>query len=168
MRALSKILTGAAAAALTVSAAAPAQAQYRGYDRYDRYDRNRGIDAGDIITGVAILGGIAAVASAIGNGRDRYDRGYGRTQGYGYDYGGGYGLGSERASVDACVSEAQRRYGARVNNITDVDRDNGYYRVRGRAEVRDYDYGRYNRGYDTDRESFTCYARNGRVHDFRI
>jgi hypothetical protein len=66
MKKISKIVTGAAAAALVTTgfAAAPAEAQrYRTYDhRY--YDRDRGIDAGDVIAGVAIIGGIAATAIA--------------------------------------------------------------------------------------------------------
>jgi hypothetical protein len=53
MKKISKVVTGAAAAAvMSVSFAAPADAQYRYRDRYDR-----GIDTGDVITGVAILGG---------------------------------------------------------------------------------------------------------------
>ena len=78
MKAVSKLITGAATAALiAVGAAAPAEAQYR--DRYR--DRDRGIDAGDIITGIAVLGGIAAVTNALG-------RDYGR---YGYGFYGGFG-----------------------------------------------------------------------------
>ncbi|PWG03156.1 hypothetical protein [Sphingosinicella humi] len=164
MRKFSKILTGAAAAALvTLTAAAPAQAQWR------HYDRDNGIDIGDIAAGVAIIGGAALAIDALTkNDRyDRYDR-YGRTYGGYYD---GYGYRDAyygpQASVNACARTAQR-YGARVE-ITDVDR-RGYngYRVRGRTYVRDYNYGRWGRGYDYDRESFTCYAENGRVYDFRI
>src|SRR3546814_904971 len=158
MRKFPKILTGAAAAALvTLAAAAPAQAQWRDYDD--------DIDLGDIAAGIAIIGGAAIAIDALTD-NDRYDR-YGR---YGRTYGGyydGYRYGGPQASVNACARTAQR-YGGRVE-ITDVDR-RGYdgYRVRGRTYVRDYNYGRWGRGYDYDRESFTCYARNGRVHDFRI
>ncbi len=161
MRKFSKILTGAAAAALvTLTAAAPAQAQWRHYDRDD------GIDIGDIAAGVAIIGGAALAIDALTD-NDRYDR-YGRTYGGyydGYAYRGAYR--GPQASVNACARTAQRS-GARVE-ITDVDR-RGYngYRIRGRTYVRDYNYGRWGRGYDYDRESFTCYAENGRVYDFRI
>ena len=166
MKTMTKYLTGAAAAAaLAATAVSPAQAQ--SWDRYR--DRDRGIDAGDVIAGVAVVGGIAALIAALdgGNDRDRYrghDRyGYDR---YGYDRGayGRYGQGSAQAAVNACGAQAQR-VGRNVR-ITDVDRTNGYYRVRGRVDVIDYD-GRWNRRYDIDRERFTCYARNGRVHDFR-
>lgn len=167
MRKFPKIVTGAAAAALvTLTAAAPAQAQY--YGRH--YDRDDGIDLGDIAAGVAIIGGAAIAIDALtdNNRYDRYGR-YGRTYGgyYNNGYNNGYGYGGPQASVNACARTAQR-YGGRVE-ITDVDR-RGYngYRVRGRAYVRDYNNGRWNRGYDYDRESFTCYAQNGRVHDFRI
>ncbi|WP_114954418.1 hypothetical protein [Sphingosinicella terrae] len=160
MKAFSKILTGGvAAAALAVTAASPAQAQ--SWDRYR--DRDRGIDAGDIITGVAVVGGIAALIAALDNGNDRYryDRGYG--YGNGYDR---YGYGSPQAAVNACGRQAQR-YGRNIR-ITDLDRTDGYYRVRGRIDTVDYDYGRWNRGYDVDRERFTCYARGNRVYDFRV
>lgn len=166
MKTMTKTLAGAAAAALmTVGAAAPAEAQYR-YDRH--YDRDRGIDAGDVIAGVAILGGIAAIAAAIGDDDDRrYDRRYG------YDYGR---QGYENA-VNSCGYEA-RRYARRGQvRITDVDRVRGNrYRVRGVIEDRGYGYGygrydrydRYDRrGYDRDR--FTCYAYgNGRIQDFDV
>ena len=170
MRKFPKIMTGAAAAALvTLAAASPAQAQWR--------DHDDGIDLGDIAAGVAILGGAAIAIDALTNDRDDYYNrygNYGRTYGgyYGSGYGNGYGYGAgyggPEVAVNACARTAQR-YGGRVE-ITDVDR-RGYngYRVRGRTYVADYNYGRYNRGYDYDRESFTCYAENnGRVYDFRI
>ena len=180
MKAVTKLITGAAAAALLTVSASPAEAQYR------YRHRDRGIDAGDIITGVAILGGIAAVASAL-------DRDGGR---YGYNYRDRYRDGYS-AAVNACGYEAERMARGRVR-ITDVDRTgNDRYRVRGVVESgygdrydRDdrydrYDrygrYDRYDRGdrydrygrydrYDRDgREDFTCYARgNGRITDFNL
>jgi hypothetical protein len=151
MKNISKFITGAAAAALlTVSAATPAEAR-------DRYGRHDGVDAGDIITGVAILGGIAAIASAIGNNGNR--SGYG----YGNNYRDGYS-----AAVNACGYEAQRAGRGQVN-VTDVDRrGNDSYRVRGVIDGGNYAYGRgYNRGYE--RTAFTCTARSsGRITDFRV
>jgi hypothetical protein len=163
MKAVSKFITGAAAAAmLTVTMAAPAEAQRRYRDR-------DGIDAGDIITGVAVLGGIAAIASAIGNDGSRY--GYGSR----YRYRDGY-----TNAVNACGYQAER-YGRGQVQITDVDRrGNDSYRVRG---VINGGYDRYDRGYDRrndrdygrydsdrrDRDGFTCTARgNGRVTNFRL
>jgi hypothetical protein len=173
MKAVSKLITGAAAAALvSVGVAAPAEARHR-----DRY-RDRGIDAGDIITGIAILGGIAAVTSAIGRDGSRYGYGYGNR------YRGGY-----TAAVNSCGYEAERIGRGQVR-ITDVDRTgNDRYRVRGvietgygydRGGYDRYDrydrYGRYDNRYDRydrydrrDREDFTCYARgNGRITDFNL
>jgi hypothetical protein len=163
MKAFSKLITGAAAAALlTVSAATPAEAQRRHRDR-------DGVDAGDIVTGVAILGGIAAIAAAVSNDANRY----------GYGYRNRYRDGYSNA-VQACGREAER-YGHGRVQITDVDRrGNDSYRVRGviaggydrydRGQDRRYDrdYGRndYDRG---DRDGFTCTARgNGRILDFRV
>ncbi len=166
MQKLGRFMTGASAAALlALAAAAPAQAQYHRYDRYDR-GYHRGSVIGDIIGGVAILGAIGAVTSAL-------DRDYGR-YGYGgrYRYRDGY-----TGAVNSCGYEAERIGRGRVR-ITDVDRTGGdRYRVRGVVEA---DYPRFDRydGYDryepygrSDRygDGFTCYARgSGRITDFRI
>ena len=74
MQTITKGLMATAAAGAMALTATPAAAQYR--------DRDRGIDAGDVIAGALIIGGIAAVASAAKN--NRYDDRY-RTRGYGYD-----------------------------------------------------------------------------------
>ena len=174
MKALTKYLTGAAAAAaLTVTAAAPAQAQWG-----HRYDRDRGIDAEDIITGVAVVGGIAAILGALDNDGLRY--GYGNRYRYRDDY---------RAAVNSCAYEAQRyARGGRVS-ISQVGRTGrNSYRVRGvvdsgfggygyndgRYDRYDrysrYDrYDRYNRGGYNQQVVFECDARaNGRITDFDI
>lgn len=161
---MKKFLLGAAAAALTVGAAAPASAQY-----YDRYGRRGGLDTSDIVTGVAVVGGIAAILSA-------FDRDGGR---YGYDNRYRY-RDSYSAAVNACGYEAER-YGRGSVRITDVDRRSGdRYEVEG---VIDSGYGgydtRYDRGYDRRYdgrdyardygERFVCVAYgNGRIADFRV
>lgn len=193
MNKFSKLSVGAAAAAfMTVSLAAPANAQYydRSYRDYGRYDR--GISAGDIITGVAVLGGIAAIASALGRDGNRYGSRYRD------DY---------RNAVNSCAYQAERAGRGRVN-ITDVDRRGNYsYRVRGTIDGgygygnRGYDnryggyndrygryddrygrydnrYGRYDNRYggygnsyygESRPVAFTCWAQgNGRVRDFRL
>lgn len=170
MKILAKAVTGAAAAALiTVTFASPAQANHRDND---------GIDLGDIVTGVAIIGGIAAIATAMGNDGDRY--GYDSR----YRYRDGYS-----AAVNACGYEAER-YGGGSVRITEVDRRGSGYRVRGVVENAGYGdrYGRYDRGYDRryddrygrnddrygrydsyGRASFSCRtASNGRITDFRM
>jgi len=163
MKTITKLITGAAAAAmLTITAAAPAQAQYRS----DRRDR---VDTGDVITGVAILGGIAAIAAAVGNDGNRY--GYGQR----HRYRNGYSN-----AVNACGYQAQRHGRGQVQ-ILDVDRRGGdSFRVRGvitggydrfdggldRRYDRDYGRNDFDRG---DRDGFSCTAlANGRVVNFRI
>lgn len=166
MKAISKTMLGTGAAALAaISFAAPAEAQYR------RYDRHNGVDAGDIITGIAVIGGIAAISSAIGRDDGRYGYGYGNRYRSNYNY-----------AVQACANEAQRMGRGRIQ-ITDVDRvGNDRYRVRGLVQAGygggygydrggyGYDrggYDRYDRGYG--RDDFTCVARgNGRITDFRL
>lgn len=159
MKAISKTMLGAGAAAIAaVGFAAPADAQYR--DRY--YDRG-GIDAGDIITGIAVLGGIAAITSAIGRDDSRYGYGYGNRYRGNYNY-----------AVQSCAQHAQRMGRGQVQ-ILDVDRTgNNRYRVRGvvQAGYGGYDrysrYDRYDRG-RYGRDDFTCVARgNGRITDFRL
>jgi len=155
MKAISKTMLGAGAAAVAaLSFAAPAEAQYR------RYDRDRGIDAGDIMTGVAILGGIAAITSALSRDGSRYGYGYGDRYRSHYNY-----------AVQACAQQAQRMSRGQVQ-ILDVDRaGNDRYRVRGVVQAGyggSYGgYDRYDRGYG--RDDFTCVARgNGRITDFRL
>lgn len=180
MKALNKKIAGAAAAALiTVSAATPAYADHR-------RGHNDGIDMGDVITGVAVVAGIAAVASAIGN-QGRYQDPYARnTRGYGYPAQAGYGYpaqgygyggyGGEQIAVNACARYAQR-YGGQVQ-ITDVRRDgrrsfdvygviNTGYATYNRGYDPRYDRG-YNRGYGYGGQiAFECDVRdNGRVTDF--
>ncbi len=172
-----KILNKAAlvaASAATMIAATPADAR-------DRYGNRDGIDAGDVIAGALIIGGIAAIASA--GSRDRY--GYGRNydRGYRSGYGGGdygyynNGYGS-RSAVDQCVRAARQdagRYGwARVTDVSSIERIRGGYVVRGRLVVetrgrgydRGYYYDRYNDGYDKGR--FSCVTRYGSVEDVRL
>jgi hypothetical protein len=156
MNKLFKFAAGAATAAvMSVSLAAPANAQY-----YPRRHYDRGVDAGDIIAGVAIIGGIAAIASAISRDGDRY--GYWNRYRYRDNY---------RDAVNACGYEAER-YGRGRVSITDVDRRGNGYRVRGVIDGYDrYDgYGRYDRydRYDS-RVGFTCWTDYyGRVRDFDV
>ena len=142
---LARLSLGAVAAvAMTAAAATPAQAQYRDRD---------GIDAGEIIAGAVVIGGIAALAGAFDNDRGRGwdDRNY---RGDRYDR-GGWGV-SPRTAVDRCVRAAEnqaRRFGgyryADVIDVRDVDRTRNGYRVKGRIDVG----GGYNRN---DRGNFTC------------
>lgn len=161
-----KAAVGSLLAGSMLMTAMPAAAQYRGYRDNDR------IDAGDVIAGAVVIGGLAAILSAAGN-RDRryhdrgydprYDRGYDRDYRGGYDphydrdYGGYYrdGYGGQwrqfgsRQAVQQCVFAAEQRasyYGARadVRQITDIERVRGGYQVRGTIAVDDR-YGRYDR-----------------------
>ena len=179
MKAVTKYLAGAAAAAaMTVTAASPALAQSFGRDRYDR----GGIDAGDIVTGVAVLGGIAAIMSAFGRDGNRY--GYDNRYQYRNDY---------QNAVNACGYQAERYGRGGQVSVLDVDRrGSNSYRVRGVIDAgygnygnygnygaygrndRYGSYGRYDRRYGNygrydQRVEFACTARgNGRVTDFDI
>jgi hypothetical protein len=119
----------------------------RGYDRGRRH--NRGVSAGDVIAGVAIIGVLAAIAGAASKSSNR-NRGYGGS------------INSEDQAADACASRVEQRYGnsARVRNIEDVQRTRDGYEVRGTVETNDRD--------DRGNQRFTCSIRYGQVEDVRI
>jgi hypothetical protein len=177
-----------AAGAATLIASTPAMA------RDGRWGRGDGIDAGDVIAGALIIGGIAAIATAASS-NDRNGRNYGRSGRYD-DYGRGYddsyrdnrnGYGS-RTAVDQCVRAAQRYGWARVTDVSSINRVRGGYEIRGRLVVEDrgndrgqrygrgydrgygrdrgYNYDRYDDGYDKGR--FTCVTRYDRIDDLRV
>ena len=109
------------------------------YDRYDRYDRyrrhrDRGVDAGDVIAGVLVIGAIAAIAtSARNNSRERYDERYPRREPVQADYRRDdrrSDSGIDRA-VDMCVDQAERG-SARVDSVDDASRRPDGWRVSGR------------------------------------
>ncbi len=184
---LTKIALGTAAAGAMAMSATPASAQYR----YDNNRNDDGISAGEIIAGVAIIGGLAAILSGNRN-NDRYDNGrYGNYGDYGYNqsrYGG------SRQAVSQCVNAARyegQRYGSqtRVTDVRDIRRTRDGYTVRGTVQVNQDRYGgrydnRYNNRYgnangygdrygnngygNLDNGTFTCRVRNGRVVDVNI
>lgn len=151
-----KILASRLSVALAVGAACsmtatPALARGWG-DHYGRH-RDRGIDGGDILAGVLILGGIAAVASAASKSRKesrepdyRYpDRDYRGDGGADYrdpplrddprDYGdrGPAVAGDARNAVDSCVDAVERGQ-TRVRSVDAVNRDRDGWRVEGQAD----------------------------------
>jgi len=108
------------------------------YDRRWRgYRHRRGPDAGDIIAGVLVLGGIAAIASAASkNARERqyrdrypnradYDRDYPR-----YDERRNDDRRGIQGAVDICA-DAIERGRDRVDTVDEAVRDGGGWRVRG-------------------------------------
>ncbi|MGP1284197.1 MAG: hypothetical protein ACTS1X_14575 [Parasphingopyxis sp.] len=164
MKYLGKTLMGATAAT-ALAVAAPAQAR-----------DNDGIDAGDVIAGALILGGIAAVAAAVtdDDDDDRYERRHGRYDDYDRRYNRPYRQLRPRQAVRQCRRAARHeasRYGrARVTEITEVDRRRDGYRVEGRLLVEEGRYGRrgYYRTADYDRGRFTCRIRYGQIDRLRV
>ncbi|RVQ68882.1 hypothetical protein EKN06_01235 [Croceicoccus ponticola] len=162
MKSVSKAIIGSAAAgAMALASASPAFSR-------DRYGHD-GIDAGDVIAGALIIGGIAAIASAgsknrsdgyyyAGDDRDYRDGRYDRDDRYDrYDRSYNSRGGSARSAVEQCVNAAERdarRAGFRRADVTDireVDRRNGGYRIKGRIAVdTGYSGSRYGRGWDND------------------
>lgn len=104
------------------------------------------IDGGDVLAGILVIGGIAAIASAAGDSknqrRDRRDYPQDdRRYDYREDYRGdardrdfrdgdpGNGRGAMDRAVDACAAEAGRN--GQVDEIFDVERIDGEWRVKG-------------------------------------
>ena len=154
-----------AAGAMALASASPAMAG-------DRH-RDRGIDAGDVIAGALVIGGIAALAGAFDGDNDRRyrdhryrDHHYGDYRGHArYNNGQFNGYRGAQRAVERCVRRAERqarRFGgwrfADVTQIRDIDRTRFGYRIRGRIEVQG------NQGYrgrNYDRGRFTCYVERG-------
>lgn len=112
-------------------------------DRRRRWDRGRyrhrnGIDAGDVVAGVLVIGAIAAIAGAAKqrNERERYDERYPRRDDYGYRTPGDYERRDSRGidnAVDICVSEAERG-SDRVGSVDSATRTAEGWRVSGELE----------------------------------
>ena len=180
MQSITKALVGTVAAgAMVVGSATPALAQSR-----DRHDN--GIDAGDVIAGALIIGGIAAVASAVGrnNRNDGYVYEGGRYNNGGYYNGGNYNdayrydsrydnrynnqAGDPRQAVEQCVNVAERNanrasYGGRsqVTDIRQIDRKRDGYTVKGRIAVNTRN-ANWQRGWGND---YRGYNNNQRGYD---
>lgn len=152
MRIVAKAVSGVMAAALLVAASAPAEARGRWGHHHHRNDK---LTAGDVIGGLLLIGGIAAIASAA-------SKDDGGDYGYGYGYSGGDR--AKRDAVYSCVNEAEHGGSyedARVRDITDVDRRDGVYRVRGVLDLG-------NDGEGRGIKAFTCYAKNGEIYNFEL
>lgn len=149
-----------AAAASVSMMATPALANHRwggGYGGYGGYHRDRGVDAGDVLAGVLIIGGIAAIASAASkaskekkaNPEYRYPDGDYRS---GDDRNGSYGnearpewRGDDGArgsgaqigineAVDRCLDEVSRG-SDRARDVDSVNRDGNGWRIAGRTDA---------------------------------
>ncbi|MEZ5744472.1 MAG: hypothetical protein R3D89_12320 [Sphingomonadaceae bacterium] len=140
----SRTAVAVASAAVLSMTATPAFA--RGW-----HHRDRGIDGGDVVAGILIIGGIAAIASAASNAnknkryrdsrdddyRDYRDRDYRERDGrYGddryddrrSDY---RGAGGMDAAVDTCVAEVERG-NRQVDTVDGANRDGSDWRIEGR------------------------------------
>ncbi len=107
---------------------APGDDDAEAHRRY-RYRRHRGVDAGDVIAGILILGGIAAVANAAKGSRERYpqrDARYPDPRRGDSRYDDGRGI--DRA-VTMCVDAIERD--TRVETVDAVNRDARGWNVTG-------------------------------------
>lgn len=153
------VIASTLTAAMLATSTAPAMAQgyphysyndynrgWQGGDRYrHRHHKRGGIGAGEVIAGVAVIGILAAIASAASKSKNR----------------NGYGdINTEDRAADACAARVEQRYSTRVRAIDDVVRTRDGYQVRGTVETRD--------SRDDDTQRFTCSVRFGEVEDVRL
>jgi hypothetical protein len=136
---------------------------YRGHRRH-----RDGISGGDLLAGILVIGGIAAIASAASkNSRDRRyeDRDY-RSENQDYDNRRAdtrddsrydRGSGDMEAAINACSDAAERQAGrdARVSAIESVVRDGDGWRVEGELS-------------NSEQGSFLCGSTEGRVDFVQI
>jgi hypothetical protein len=142
-----KIIGWAAAGCLAGSALAmPADAhEWRGHYHYHHHGDG---GFGDFVAGAVLVGGIAALVSAIhGNDRARQD-----------------------AAVDRCAHEAESRTGGQVADIVHVGNSKGYYTIEGTLD------GGFDGPPPGDRAapppppgplSFRCVVHDGTIYSFR-
>ncbi|WAT17976.1 hypothetical protein OZN62_13825 [Aurantiacibacter sp. MUD11] len=138
--ALSMAATPAAAAELPHIAIGDAQVQTgdagelnnHRYRRY-RHRRDRGIDAGDVVAGVVVLGALAAIiGSSRSRDRDR-DRDY-RREDARYDRRDrGYESRGVESAVDMCIDQVEYRDN-RVESVDQANRDTSGWNVSGRLD----------------------------------
>lgn len=140
----SRIAAALAASAVASLAATPAAAQGWGWGGgWGGLRHHDHIDAGDVIAGVLIIGGIAAIASAASKGkrdRDRRDEEYrgdypreGQRGYYGNDGGQQWQQnGSVDSAVNRCSNEVARGSGSSVS-VETINRDGDGWRVSGRT-----------------------------------
>lgn len=111
-----------------------------GWDRGRGWHRNRGgIDGGDVLAGLLIIGGIAAVATAASNAerkrRAREEDGYRyrpedrRRDDWRNGNQPGRAVGNLNDAVDACAAEAQRS--GDIEDVYEATRSGNGYRVSG-------------------------------------
>jgi hypothetical protein len=180
MGVLRKLISGAAVVALTVASATPALADrggfggpgggfgggfggYGGYGDGGRH-RDRGIDGGDVLAGLAIVGIFAAIAVAASKSSNSSRR----TTSNDYPNNANQQRGSinsENAAVDACAQAAESKGGqsASVRDITAVDKNNDGWEVEGTIEQRTGW-----RDSTPDKHRFTCSVRYGAVDSVYI
>jgi|GEM_PF-3978628 hypothetical protein len=104
--------------------------RHRGWGRHRHRDT---VDAGDVLAGVLILGGIAAIASAASKERNRpypEPAPYPDDAGYQQPYSSDYRSGGMARAVDSCVAEIEQG-GDRVGSVDAVAREADGWRVSG-------------------------------------
>lgn len=115
-----------------------------GWDRYRRYRRHRHdrVDAGDVIAGVLVLGGVLAVANAINNKNEREREVYRERYPYpadaqpypddryrAYPQSRSEGRTGIEGAIDQCVTEVERS--VRVDTVDEASRGGSGWMVEG-------------------------------------
>ncbi len=142
--------SGAALALLASVSLAATPAMARGWGGGWGRHHDRDVDAGDVITGILIIGGIAAIASAASSEnkreRERREREEREARDYRYEPQAdtrGYTQGDERpiyressginAAIERCVGEIERG-SSRVEEVETVGKQGNAWRIEGRMQ----------------------------------
>ncbi|WP_438730318.1 hypothetical protein ACR9YC_04265 [Parasphingorhabdus sp. DH2-15] len=104
--------------------------------RFRRGFRRRGIRGGDILAGILIIGGIAAIADAASNDNNNR-RTYPRRDRNQQQRNTRTTTSDINAAADQCANAAEERYGngSRVNDISRIERADNGFNVQGTIEV---------------------------------
>lgn len=157
-------ILGAAAACSLMASPAMARDWGWGSDRGSDWGHHRSrVDVGDVLTGILIIGGIAAIANAASkNKRDRRDDDRRYPGDYPRDRANGYGNDNDQQwqqnggvddAVNRCTSEVSRG-SERTASAESINRDGEGWRVQGRT------------GAGTE---FTCSVDgNGRIRNVQV
>lgn len=148
----SRVATVLASLAIASLAAPPAMANHRNWGGWGGHRHRDRVDTGDVIAGILILGGIAAVASAASNAnknkqrerdyrypdnsypeqRERSSGGYADDDRDNRSESRGNGDTAIDGAIDRCMDEVSRG-STRVEEIDSVNRDGDGWRVQGRT-----------------------------------
>ena len=150
----------------------------RGYGYGYGYRRHDDIDTGDVVAAIAVIAGVAAIATAVSEAsdRDRHDSGWdngGWSDRRRDDRAADSRGRREDVAIDECRVEAERQartYGtsASLRDIQDVERRGDAVRIRGLVEIARSEVVPGGTDRRLMSERFSCMVRGGLVESYQL